>query len=126
VNWDEVSRHWNKAQPEIKSRWTKLTATDLDSLGANEARLVAAIEERYGILEEDALSQVNEWLEKRSPPAEVKPYRGSVFVALVIAAALAGLTFLRLPWGAGQYVVVGVAFLALMAILFQRRRRLEF
>jgi uncharacterized protein YjbJ (UPF0337 family) len=63
MNWNEVALRWNEEQSDIKSRWTKLTGDDLQAIGGNEEKLVAKIEERYGILAESALVEVNEWLE---------------------------------------------------------------
>jgi uncharacterized protein YjbJ (UPF0337 family) len=126
MNWNEVAHHWNKARSDIKSHWTKLTGDDLRTIDGNEDRLVARIGERYGILEEHARVEVKEWLEKRSPPAEVRPYRVAVSGAIAIGVALACLTFVPLPWGPVKYVVVASVSIVLMAILFWRRPRLEF
>jgi uncharacterized protein YjbJ (UPF0337 family) len=126
VNWNEVALHWNDARPDIKSRWTKLTDDDLRTLDAKEDRLVSKIEERYGILEEDALVQIKEWLEARSPRAEEASYWSTIVAALAIGVVLAAFIFVPLPWGPMKYVVVGFMVLVLMAILFRRRRRLEF
>jgi uncharacterized protein YjbJ (UPF0337 family) len=126
MNWNEVARRWNEERSDIKSRWTKLTGDDLRTIDGNEKRLVAKIEERYGILEENALVEVNEWLEKRSPPVQTSPYRLAVLVAIIIGLVLACFTFIPLPWGRVRYVVVASLALVLMAILFRRRRRLEF
>jgi uncharacterized protein YjbJ (UPF0337 family) len=126
MNWNDVAQHWNEASVDIKSHWTKITDDDLRTIGGNEDRLVAKLEERYGILQEHALVQVNEWLEKRSPPRQLRPYRAAVLAAIVIGLVLACFTFVPLPWGPAKYVVLGALSLALMAILFRRRPRLEF
>lgn len=126
MDWNEVARHWNDAPPEIKSRWSKLTDDDLRAIDAKKERLVEKIEEKYGVLEEEALVEVDEWLEKRSPPAEVRPYRVAVFVAIAFGVLFAGFVFVPLPWGPSKYVVLALMALVLMAILFRRRPRLEF
>jgi uncharacterized protein YjbJ (UPF0337 family) len=126
VNWNEVALHWNDARPDIKLRWTKLTDDDLGTLDAKEDRLVAKIEERYGILEEDALVQINEWLEARAPRAEEASYWSTIVAALVIGAFLGALIFVPPPWGPVKYFISAFLVFVLMAILFIRRRRLEF
>jgi uncharacterized protein YjbJ (UPF0337 family) len=126
MNWNDVARRWNEERSEIKSRWTKLTGDDLRTIDGDEKRLVAKIEERYGILEENALVEVNEWLEKRSPSVQTSPYRLAVLAAIMIGLVLAFFTFIPLPWGRVKYVAVASLSLVLMAILFRRRRRLEF
>ena len=126
MNWNEVARNWNEARVDIRSRWTKLTDDDLRTIDGNEDRLVAKLEERHSLLEDRALAEVNEWLEKRSPPAELRPYRATILAGIAMGVVLAGLTFVPLPWGPVKYVVAASLCLALMAMVFFRRPRLEF
>lgn len=126
MNWNEIVRHWDEARSDIQARWTKLSDDDLRAIDGNEDRLIAKIQDRYGMLEEHALVGVNEWLEKHSPPPEVRPYRLTVLAAVAIGLVLAGFTFVPLPWGPVKYLMVALLALALLGILFLRRRRLEF
>jgi uncharacterized protein YjbJ (UPF0337 family) len=59
----------------IKSKWAKLTDDDLRNLDAKKDDLVAKLQERYGILKDDAERQVDEWLAKLSPRHDAE--RGS-------------------------------------------------
>jgi uncharacterized protein YjbJ (UPF0337 family) len=126
MKWYQAARNWNELRPDIKSQWPRLTDEDLTSIAARQDLLVAKIEERYGILEEDATLQVQAWLEKRSPAAEVMPYRITVGLVIAMGALLASFIFLSPPWGFWRYIFVGVTSLGMMTILFLRRRRLEF
>jgi uncharacterized protein YjbJ (UPF0337 family) len=64
MNWDQVSGQMKQLGADIKSRWAKLTDDDLQNLGAKKDMFVAKIQERYGILKEEAETQVDEWLAK--------------------------------------------------------------
>jgi uncharacterized protein YjbJ (UPF0337 family) len=70
MNWDQIAGQWKQMGADIKSRWAKLTDDDLQNLGAKKDMLVAKVQERYGILKEEAEHQVDEWIEKISPNAK--------------------------------------------------------
>jgi uncharacterized protein YjbJ (UPF0337 family) len=48
----------------VKSKWAKLTDDDLNLIGAKKDALVGKIQERYGILRDEAEKQVDEWVSK--------------------------------------------------------------
>jgi|SRR5580698_7476694 uncharacterized protein YjbJ (UPF0337 family) len=126
MTWDDVAHDWNPKKNELRQHWARLTADDLDAVAGKKEVLVSKLEQRYGILEEKARVEIDEWLERRSPLGAVKSYWESVVIAVALGAVLAALTFGFLPWGGARYVVVAIASLILMAILFRRRHRLEF
>lgn len=66
MNWTQVEGQWKQMGSVIKSRWAKLTDDNLRNLSAKKDMLVGKIEERYGILKEEAEHQVDDWLEKLS------------------------------------------------------------
>jgi uncharacterized protein YjbJ (UPF0337 family) len=127
MNWEQVARRWSEMRENIKSRWPKLTNDDLAEVGGSKEVLVAKIEQRYGLLEDEAIVQVNEWLEKSSPAAALNPFREAILgaVALVVVVA-ASFGLGPLPLTPVRYVCLALMVLALMAILFRRWRRLEF
>jgi uncharacterized protein YjbJ (UPF0337 family) len=126
MNWDQVAQRWSEIRPDIASQWPKLTSDDLESVHGDIDVLVAKIETRYGVLEETAREQVNEWLEKHSSKAEKRPYREAVIAAIAIPVVFMCLVRWTLPWGPARYLAFAALIVALMAILFWRRRRLEF
>jgi len=67
MNWDQIEGQWKQMGAKIKSKWAKLTDDDLQNLDAKKDELVAKLEERYGILKDEAERQVDEWLAKLSP-----------------------------------------------------------
>lgn len=67
MNWNQVAGQWKQMSAEIKSRWAKLTDDDLRNFGAKKDMLVGKLEERYGIMKDEAEHQVDEWLARLSP-----------------------------------------------------------
>jgi uncharacterized protein YjbJ (UPF0337 family) len=62
MNWDQLSGQWKQMQAHVKSKWAKLTDEDLTNLGAKKDMLVGKIQERYGILKDEAERQLDEWM----------------------------------------------------------------
>ena len=62
MNWDQVAGDWKQMQARIKSKWAKLTDEDLTNLAAKKDLLVGKIQERYGILKDEAERQLDEWI----------------------------------------------------------------
>jgi uncharacterized protein YjbJ (UPF0337 family) len=73
MNWDQIRGEWKQLGADIKGRWAKLTDDDLQNLGAKKDMLVAKIEERYGVMKEEAEKQVDEWIAKLGPRAKNPP-----------------------------------------------------
>jgi uncharacterized protein YjbJ (UPF0337 family) len=67
MNWNQVEAQWKQLGAQVKSRWAKLTDDDLKNLSAKKDMLVGKLEERYGILKDEAERQVDDWLSKLSP-----------------------------------------------------------
>jgi uncharacterized protein YjbJ (UPF0337 family) len=73
MNWNQVEGQWKQMGAAIKSRWAKLTDDDLGNLGAKKDMLVGKLEERYGIMKNEAERQVDEWLTKLSASTKAPP-----------------------------------------------------
>jgi uncharacterized protein YjbJ (UPF0337 family) len=67
MNWDQIEGQWQQLTGHVKSRWAKLTDDDLGNVAGKKDQLVGKLQERYGILKEDAEKQVDTWLLKLSP-----------------------------------------------------------
>jgi uncharacterized protein YjbJ (UPF0337 family) len=79
MNWDTVKGEWHQVKAEIKSKWAKITDDDLKTLDAKKDALVGKLQERYGILKDDAERQVDDWMNKldarrRPNPPPSKPH----------------------------------------------------
>ncbi len=68
MNWQQVEGQWKELGAEIKSRWAKLTDDDVMSMSAKKDKLVAKLEQRYGLVKDEAERQVDDWLARLSPP----------------------------------------------------------
>jgi uncharacterized protein YjbJ (UPF0337 family) len=62
MNWDQLAGKWSQAKGEIRQRWGYLTDDDLEVIAGSKDKFVGKIQERYGLAEEEAERQVNEWL----------------------------------------------------------------
>ncbi len=67
MNWDRVQGEWKQLSAQVKSKWAKLTDDDLKDVGAKKDALVGKLQERYGVLRDEAEKQVDEWLAKLPP-----------------------------------------------------------
>ncbi|MBX3216281.1 MAG: CsbD family protein [Labilithrix sp.] len=71
MNWERVEGQWHQLKGELKSKWAKLTDDDLKHVGGKKEQLIGKLQERYGVMKEEAERQVNEWVAK----LEARPNR---------------------------------------------------
>lgn len=64
MNWTQVEGKWDQFKGKVRTQWAKLTDDDLQNLSGKREQLTGALVERYGILKEQADSQVDEWLNR--------------------------------------------------------------
>lgn len=62
MNLDELRGKWKDVKGAVKVRWDKLTGDDLEVIDGDRDQLIAQIQERYGISEQEAQMQVEEWM----------------------------------------------------------------
>jgi len=67
MNWDRIEGQWSQLKGDLKTKWAKLTDDDLQVVGGKKDQLVGKLQERYGVLKDEAERQVDEWLTKLSP-----------------------------------------------------------
>lgn len=70
MNWDRIAGEWKQIGARVKAKWAKLTDDDLSAVGARKDALIGKIQERYGILRDEAERQVDEWLAKMPPTTQ--------------------------------------------------------
>ena len=73
MNWESIEGKWTEMKGGIKSQWGKLTDDDLGQLTAKKDVLVGKIQQRYGVLKDDAEKQVDEWLRKLDMRRDDRP-----------------------------------------------------
>ena len=64
MNWDQISGKWDQMKGEVKNQWAKLTDDDLMFVKGQKDKLVGKIQERYGMLEDKARKEVEEWVNR--------------------------------------------------------------
>ena len=64
MNWERVEGQWHQLKGEPKQKWAKLTDDDLKHVGGKREQLIGKLQERYGVMKEEAERQVNEWVAK--------------------------------------------------------------
>jgi uncharacterized protein YjbJ (UPF0337 family) len=62
MNWDQIEGQWKQLGSQVKSKWAKFTDDDVKNLGAKKDDLIGKIQERYGVLKDEAEHQVDQWL----------------------------------------------------------------
>ena len=67
MNWDQIAGKWEEAKGQLKAKWAKLTDDDLQLIEGKRDQLVGKVQQRYGILKDDAEREVNAWLESVPP-----------------------------------------------------------
>jgi uncharacterized protein YjbJ (UPF0337 family) len=74
MNWDQVEGQWHQLKGSLTSKWAKLTDDDVKNVGGKRETLIGTLQERYGILKDEAEKQADEWLAKLSPAShDAKP-----------------------------------------------------
>jgi uncharacterized protein YjbJ (UPF0337 family) len=58
---DQLQGNWKQIKRSVKEHWGKLTDDDLGVIAGKRDQLVGSIQERYGIAQEDAQRQVDDW-----------------------------------------------------------------
>ena len=67
MNWSQVEGQWKQVKAQLKSKWAKLNDDDLENLTAKKDELVGKIQERYGVLKDEAERQVDAFVESLGP-----------------------------------------------------------
>jgi uncharacterized protein YjbJ (UPF0337 family) len=62
MNWDQIEGEWKQVKGHVKAKWAKLTDDDMSTVNGKKDTLVGRIQQRYGILKDEAEKQVDEWI----------------------------------------------------------------
>jgi uncharacterized protein YjbJ (UPF0337 family) len=62
MNWTQVEGKWGQLKGQVRSKWAKLSDDDIGVLDGKRETLVGKLQERYGILKEEADRQIDGWL----------------------------------------------------------------
>ena len=61
MNWDTIQGNWNQFKGSVREHWGKLTDDDLDRIAGNREQLIGRLQERYGIMRDQAERDVDAW-----------------------------------------------------------------
>jgi uncharacterized protein YjbJ (UPF0337 family) len=61
MNWDQLEGKWKQYSGKVKEKWGRLTDDDLTVINGRRDQLIGKIQERYGIVKQDAEQQVDEF-----------------------------------------------------------------
>ncbi len=71
MNWTQIEGRWQTLSGQIKSQWGKLTDDDLTNIAGKKDQLIGKLQERYGVVKDDAEKQIDKWIAiLKSQPAE--------------------------------------------------------
>jgi uncharacterized protein YjbJ (UPF0337 family) len=60
--WNSIETQWNHLSSQLTATWGKLTVEDLEAIAGKKERLIVKLQERYGIVRDDAAAQVYKWI----------------------------------------------------------------
>ena len=72
MNWSQVEGQWKQVKAQVKGKWAKLSDDDLKNMASKKDDLVGKIQERYGILKDEAEKQVDTFIAALGPDKDKK------------------------------------------------------
>lgn len=73
MNWDRIEGKWDEFKGHVRTKWAKLTDDDFAMLRGKREQLSGAIQNRYGVMKDDAEKQIDEWLTKLDGDRKARP-----------------------------------------------------
>ena len=73
MNRTQVEGRWRALTGQLKSQWGKLTHDDLEVIAGKRDQLVGKLQERYGLVKDDAARQIASLLAKLMPGVRDEP-----------------------------------------------------
>jgi uncharacterized protein YjbJ (UPF0337 family) len=64
MQWDEITQSWTDVKKQIRLRWCKLSDVDLEQSGGQRDRIVARIEQHYGVRKENIERELDTLIER--------------------------------------------------------------
>ncbi len=66
MNWDRVEGNWKQLKGKAREKWGKLTDNDFEAIAGKKDQLIGRIQERYGISQDEAQKQADEWVKAQA------------------------------------------------------------
>jgi uncharacterized protein YjbJ (UPF0337 family) len=64
TNWEQIAGKWKQVKGKARKQWGRLTNDELMQIDGNRDVLAGKIQEKYGIAQEEAQQQIDEWAAK--------------------------------------------------------------
>ena len=64
MNWNIFEGRWSQLKGDMRSQWGKLTDDDLENAAGKKDKLVGILQERYGMVKDEAERQLDTWIAK--------------------------------------------------------------
>jgi uncharacterized protein YjbJ (UPF0337 family) len=62
MNWDQVRGKWTQLKGAVREKWGDLTDDDLDRIAGDREQFVGRLQERYGMMRDQAERSVDEFV----------------------------------------------------------------
>lgn len=59
--WNRIQGNWKQITGSVRQQWGKLTDDDVAQANGEREKLAGKIQERYGISQQEANRQIDEW-----------------------------------------------------------------
>ena len=61
MTWDQIERRWVDLRDRVREHFGRLSDDDLETVAGRRERLLAKLQERYGLAREEAEHALREW-----------------------------------------------------------------
>ena len=72
MNRDVLEGQWKQLKGRVKQQWGRLTDDELDQIGGRYDELAGLIQERYGYSRDEAVNELDMWLNNLDPDVDTR------------------------------------------------------
>lgn len=62
--WNQIKGNWKQFTGNVQDKWGELTGDDIDEINGERKVLEGKIQERYGVAQQEASRQIDEWADE--------------------------------------------------------------
>jgi uncharacterized protein YjbJ (UPF0337 family) len=62
--WNRIQGNWKQLVGSVHQQWGKLTDDDIAQINGEREKLAGKIQARYGVTQQEANQQIDEWADK--------------------------------------------------------------
>jgi uncharacterized protein YjbJ (UPF0337 family) len=67
LDMESMSNNWNELKSKIRTKWNKLTDSDVDSFNEDPERIPTGLQSRYGYSKDEADREYKDWRRTLAP-----------------------------------------------------------